>query len=177
MNEAASRTGWMGYVILLGMMGCGKSTVGRLLADALGVPFRDTDQILEYRLGRMIPQIFELYGEDAFRHHETSVLRGLDVEGGVLATGGGIVLKDENWVEFSRLGVTVFLDVKPERLIERLSASGRKRPLLSSEDWEERLRSIYAARRPLYERADFRVEIDQDEMETVAERVLKAVQG
>lgn len=166
----------MDGVILIGMMGSGKSTVGRALADMLDVPFQDTDMLLEHRLGRPIPQLFELYGEEAFRHHETSILTSLEPEGRVLATGGGIILKEENWVEFRRLGRTVFLDVPIELLQDRLEQSNRKRPLLQTENWEQKLAELYSFRRPLYERADLSVLIDEQPIETVAQRIFEVLQ-
>lgn len=167
----------MKSVILIGMMGSGKSTVGRALAELLGVPFQDTDMMLEHRLGRPIPQLFELYGEEAFRYHETSILKNLDLEGRVLATGGGIVLRPENWVEFARLGRSVFLDVPVELLETRLDQSSRKRPLLQTENWETKLRDLYASRRHLYERADVRVQVDEQPIEVIAERIRVALDG
>lgn len=164
-------------VILIGMMGSGKSTVGNMLAGLLGVPFQDTDQILEFRLGRHIPQLFQLYGEEAFRHHETAVLRSLDPAPRVLATGGGIVLKRENWLEFSRLGRTVFLDVPTELLAHRLELSNRKRPLLQTEDWLKKLSDLYDSRRPLYEQADLVVPITDGPISEVAEIIKQRLEG
>src|SRR5580658_4293007 len=121
--------------ILVGMMGAGKSSIGRLLAESTGRSFVDTDLILQQRLGRPISQIFQIYGEEAFRDHETSVLKGLEPSMSVISTGGGIVLRDENWAEFNRLGQTIFLDASIETLIGRLAVSKKKRPLLQVEDW------------------------------------------
>ena len=118
--------GW----ILLGMMGAGKSSIGRNLAEASHRPFLDTDLLLQNRLGRPVSQIFQVYGEATFRDHETSILRNLEPEPVVLATGGGIVLREENWTEMRRLGITVFLDAAFETLTERLARSKKKRPLL-----------------------------------------------
>lgn len=165
----------MARIVLLGMMGSGKSTVGRALAMRLNVPFRDTDQLLEYRLGRHIPQIFQLYGEDAFRSHETSVLRGLEPLDSVTATGGGIVLREENWPELRRLGTTVFLNAYPEVLIKRLDQSSRKRPLLAQDDWESKLRELLAKRLPLYQQADITVDVKDEEIESVVEEIIKCL--
>lgn len=166
-----------GAWILLGMMGAGKSTVGRALADALMVPFKDTDSILQYKLGRPIQQLFSLYGESTFRQHETAILKGLDREPCVLATGGGIILADENWTEFSRLGTTIFLDIRPEKLIERLQLSKRKRPLLQTEAWEEKFMEIYHARYPIYCRADIHYRLDPGGLEEAVEALEGLVKG
>lgn len=165
-----------GHWILLGMMGAGKSTVGKALAANLGIPFRDTDAILQNRLGRTISQMFRLYGEEAFREHETSVLRSLEREEGILATGGGIILRDENWVEFHRLGKTVFLDVDPEFLKGRLAQSRKKRPLLEREDWRDAFDSLLADRRERYLKADVVVKITDAPLEEVAEKVAARLQ-
>ena len=167
----------MGFVILVGMMGSGKSTVGRALAGLLEGSFFDTDMLLEQRLGRQASQLFTLYGEHAFRIHETKVLQSLQPERGVLATGGGIVLKEENWVEIRRLGTSVFLDVDPEVLKHRLTVTKRRRPILEVPEWEEKFADIVLVRRPLYEKADRRVEIGDEPLADVAERIFVMVQG
>lgn len=161
----------MALIILVGMMGSGKSTVGRELADLLGVPFIDADRLLERRLGRPVRQWFHVYGEEAFREHETLMLKGLDPEPGVLATGGGIVLREENWMEMRRLGTTVFIDVAPEVLKFRLTVTKRKRPLLEVPDWEQKFDDILASRRPLYERADIVVRVSDEDLSVVATRI------
>ena len=109
--------------ILLGMMGAGKSSVGRALAELSGREFVDTDILLQHRFGRPVHQIFEVYGEDAFRHHETSVLRSLEPSSIVLATGGGIVTRESNWSELGRLGATIYLNAGLSTLLSRLEAS------------------------------------------------------
>lgn len=167
----------MAWIILVGMMGSGKSTVGRLLAESLDVPFEDTDRLMQYRLGRPVHQLFSLYGEEAFRGHETALLRSLDVQDGVLATGGGMVLRDENWVEMRRLGKIVFLDVDPEIVKQRLAQSRRRRPLLEVENWEDRFTEILLSRRHLYEQADIRVEIDVDQFGAVVSKIQEALQA
>jgi shikimate kinase len=164
-------------VILIGMMGSGKSTVGKRLAELLGVAFFDTDRILEHRLGRPVSSWFAIYGENAFREHESNVLKSLEAGPGVLATGGGIVLRAENWEEFRRLGQTVFLDVDPDILKRRLTVTKRKRPLLDSPDWESRFDAIYAARRPVYCRADLCVPIYDEPLTDVAERLHEMLRG
>lgn len=166
-----------GLWILVGMMGAGKSTVGRLLAEALCLPFLDSDTLLQNRLGRSIPQIFSLYGEAAFRDHESSVLRCLERQPGVLATGGGIVLREENWEQFRRLGTTIFLDVPPSVLKERLRQSKRRRPLLEFEDWEDRFDKLYAARREFYLKADRCLSVQESSLEDTAAHLATLLGG
>ena len=157
--------------ILLGMMGAGKSSVGRALAELSEREFFDTDVLIQQRLGRTIPQIFEMYGEQNFRDHESSILAQMSAEATVLATGGGIVLRPENWIEMRRLGTTVFLDAKPEVIVNRLEQSRRKRPLLESADWKDRVISILAERRGLYEQADHIIPITEDSLQDAAIRL------
>jgi shikimate kinase len=153
-------------VILVGMMGSGKSVLGRALADELEVPFLDADRLFEHRLGSPVQRWFEKYGEQSFREHETLTLRLLEPQPAVLATGGGVVLRDENWDEMRRLGTTVFLDVPPQTIKQRLAVSKRKRPLLSHEDWEDRFDLIYASRRAQYERADIVVPMSAEAVDS-----------
>lgn len=167
----------MALIVLVGMMGSGKSTVGMELADLLGVPFLDTDKLLEARLGRPIRQWFQIYGEEAFREYETLMLRELDMTEGVLATGGGIVLRDENWLEMKRLGVIVFLDVQPDVLKHRLTNTKRKRPLLEVPDWEKRFDEILGSREPVYKRADFVVTVGEEDHSDVAIRIKELLLG
>lgn len=162
-------------VLMVGMMGSGKSTVGRKLATALGCEFEDTDNLIIARFGRPIDQVFRIYGEEAFREHEHSMLKGLEPKGRVLATGGGIVLREDNWVEMRRLGTVVHLHVSVESLIERLARSRRKRPLLQFPDWMDRYRNIYAARAQHYAKADITVEAHERSHDEVVLAIVNAL--
>lgn len=157
--------------ILIGMMGAGKSSVGRALAALTEREFIDTDLLLQSRLGRPIPQLFQIYGEGAFRDHETSILRSLNPGKFVLSTGGGIVTREASWKELRRLGTTVYLRSSVESLISRLEASKKKRPLLQVEDWPERVRKLLSERESLYEQADVVVDLDGLDVQSGAELV------
>jgi shikimate kinase len=157
------------------MMGAGKSSVGRALAELSGREFVDTDILLQHRFGRPVHQIFSLYGEDAFRHHETSVLRSLEPSPVVLATGGGIVTREANWTELRRLGTTIYLNAALDTLVARLEASKKKRPLLMAEEWPERVEKILEQRRKLYEQADLTIQVESEDVKSLAERVFEAV--
>ena len=159
------------------MMGSGKTTVGRILGSRLGVPFKDTDKMLQHTLGRPVHQIFRFYGEDAFRQHETRLLRDLKEEDCVLSTGGGTVIREENWPELRRLGTAVFLDVDLAVLKARLATAKKIRPLLEVPGWEDRLEELLAERRPMYERADIVLRLKDEDAETVAERLLEMTKG
>lgn len=157
--------------ILVGMMGAGKSSAARALGALAGRNVLDTDQLLQNRFGRSVAQIFGIYGEATFRQHETSILRGLEPAAQVLSTGGGIVLREENWDEMRRLGCIAYLEGSAATLAQRLRASKRRRPLLEVERWEERLEALLAERRPLYERADFRCAIDGRPLDAIVEEL------
>lgn len=159
------------------MMGAGKSSVGRALAELSEREFIDTDLILQHRLGRPIPQIFQIYGEDAFRDHETSVLRSIDPKPAVLSTGGGIVMRNANWVEMNRIGITIYLRSSFETLVSRLEASKKRRPLLELDEWKERVHELLRLREPLYEKADLTVNLENLDVPSAAARVLEALRS
>jgi len=161
--------------VLIGMMGSGKSTVGRLLAETSGREFLDTDQAIQYKMGRSISQIFSVYGESTFRDHETLALKSLMPGNSVIATGGGVVLRQENWTEMHRLGLIIYLKSSKENLISRLEASKRKRPLLETEDWKLNFADILEKRHLLYESADITVTVDGLEMPEIVNLILQNV--
>lgn len=160
--------------ILLGMMGSGKTTVGQLLARKADRLFWDTDSLLQAKLGRPVSQLFHVYGEEAFRSHETALLASLEPAAAVLSTGGGIVVRPENWQHLRRLGHTVYVRVAPEVLKSRLKRSKRRRPLLWREDWQDRIDEILAERHELYEQADETVDIGNEGHDEVVEALHRA---
>jgi shikimate kinase len=163
--------------ILIGMMGAGKTSVGRRLAELSEREFVDTDLLLQNRLGRTISQIFQVYGGPAFRDHETSVLRGLSAGPYVLATGGGIVVRPENFEIMRGIGRVIYLKATLQTLVERLEASKKKRPLLADEEWESRLEELLDIRMPHYQAADVSIEVDGLSVDEVARRVFEAVRA
>ena len=137
-------------VVLIGPMGAGKSTIGRLLARELGYRFLDSDRIIEERCGANIPWIFDVEGEDGFRQRETSMLEELSNEvGTVLATGGGAVMRAENHGLLKKNAVVVYLKTSIDQQVER-TRKDRNRPLLQNDDPEGVLRRLFAIRDPLY---------------------------
>lgn len=164
-------------VYLVGMMGCGKSAVGRPLAEALGYRFLDADTALEGVAGRTVSEIFASDGEEGFRELETAVLGQLSAwHSLVVATGGGVVTRPQNWGHL-RQGVVVWLDAPAERLLARLRQDATERPLLNSTDPEARLRTLLAQRLPLYGQADLRIQQGDEAAREVAEQVLAALPG
>jgi len=137
-------------IILVGLMGAGKTTVGRLLAKRMGKRFVDSDHEIEARTGVTIPVIFEIEGEVGFRKREAMVIEDLSRESGlVLATGGGAVLSAENRLALQAGGFVVYLCAQPELLYAR-TRNDRNRPLLQVADPLARLRDLFVQRDPLY---------------------------
>jgi len=137
-------------IVLIGPMGAGKSTIGRLLAAKLGLDFVDTDHEIEQRTGADIPWIFDVEGEAGFREREHNVL--VDMLGRkdiVLATGGGIVVRDENRKCLQAVSSVIFLVASLDQLAER-TFKDKKRPLLQVADPRAKLQSILEEREPLY---------------------------
>ncbi len=161
-------------IYLVGLMGAGKTTIGRQLARRLGRRFLDSDHEIEARTGVSIPTIFEIEGEDGFRRREAHTIGELIEESGiVLATGGGVVLNPDNRSALRESGWVVYLDVPPEMLFER-TRNDRNRPLLRVEDPLRRLRELYAQRDPLYrETAHFIVEGARMPASNVVSHVLR----
>jgi shikimate kinase len=137
-------------IVLIGMMGAGKSVVGRCLQRRTKLVLLDTDDIVALKFGISIPEIFSHYGEQAFREAETQALRELTtMEQAIIVTGGGIVLREENVDFLKRFGVLVWLDGKEATLFERASQAGT-RPLLQGENPREAFAQMIQARLPLY---------------------------
>jgi shikimate kinase len=157
---------------LVGMMGTGKSAVGRPLAEALGYRFIDADTVLEQAAGRTIPDIFASDGETGFRALETAVLGQISSwHSLVVATGGGVVTRPENWGHMHQ-GVVVWLDAPAKLLLQRLSADPTPRPLMQAADPAARLETLLAERRPLYAQADLTIHQAGEAPEAVATQVL-----
>jgi shikimate kinase len=163
-----------GNLFLVGLMGAGKTTVGRLLARRLKLRFYDSDQEIERRCGVKIPVIFEIEGEAGFRSREQQVIAELAIqEGIVLATGGGAVLADENRRHLSSGGTVVYLNARPEDLYERVRQD-RHRPLLATADPLARLRELHAERDPLYRAlADLVIDTGAQSVQLLARELLE----
>ncbi|MGN1085261.1 MAG: shikimate kinase [Lachnospiraceae bacterium] len=141
-------------IVLIGFMGCGKSTVGKKLANALQYRFLDTDALIEETCQKEISRIFAEDGEAAFRQAETDTLRGLkkEAEHCVIATGGGMPMREENARYLREIGTVIFLEAEIETILERLQ-DDTQRPLAAGEDREQRLKKLYAERLPVYRAA------------------------
>ena len=162
---------------LVGMMGAGKSAVGRPLARALGYRFIDADTSLAQAAGCPIPEIFAEAGEEGFRALESAVLDQLaGWHSLVVATGGGVVTRPVNWGHLHQ-GVVIWLDAPEAVLLARLEADPTPRPLLADADPAGRLSQLLAERRPLYAQADLHILQGMESPEGVAARVLEALPG
>jgi shikimate kinase len=152
-----------GNLFLVGMMGAGKTTLGRQLARRLSKRFLDADHELEARLGVPIPTIFEIEGETGFRDREQAMIDELShLSNIVLATGGGAVMRAESRARLKENGTVLYLHAEPETLWQRLRSS-RNRPMLQTGDPRNRLVELYHLRDPLYrEVADHVIESDRD---------------
>jgi shikimate kinase len=137
-------------IYLIGLMGAGKSTVGRMLAKRLGKTFFDSDHEIEKRCGVKIPTIFEMEGEEGFRKRESAVIKDLtQMQDIVLATGGGSVLLSENRTYLHENGYVVYLRANPHELWVR-TRNDKGRPLLNTADPQKKLRELFEIRDPLY---------------------------
>lgn len=160
-------------IVLIGLPGSGKSTVGKQLARRLQLPFFDSDQIIEGRLGCSIRTYFEREGEDSFRDLEESELDGLSqLSSGVLSTGGGAVLRPINRRRLNERGQVVYLRSSPEELFRRLKHDVN-RPLLQVADPLARLRELFTQRDPLYrETAHFVLETGRPSVSTLVNMIV-----
>ncbi|MEW2915099.1 shikimate kinase [Leisingera sp. JC11] len=163
-------------IVMVGMMGAGKTAVGRALAARLGAPFLDSDHEIEAAANMTIPEIFARDGEPFFRQKERQVIaRLLEEERGVLSTGGGAFLAEENRQVITAKGVSVWLNADLEVLWNRVRHRDT-RPLLRTADPRATLSNLYHERVPLYAKADVSVVSDgQASIETMVDRVLEAL--
>jgi shikimate kinase len=160
-------------IYLIGMMGSGKTSTGRPLAKRLGYGFVDADAVIEQVSGCTIPEIFEREGEEGFRLIESQVLNAISQRHSlVVATGGGVVTKPENWGQLHS-GIVVWLDVDRAQLIERLRDDSTQRPLLQQPNPGAALDTLLQQRRPLYGEADLTVVIKDESPDAVADGILQ----
>jgi shikimate kinase len=145
-------------IVLVGLMGAGKSTIGRRLAQRLGLAFVDADAEIEQAAGKSVPDIFQDHGEVYFREGERKVIARL-LESGpqVLATGGGAYMNEDTRRNIARLGISVWLKADVSLLMKRVRRRDN-RPLLKAEDPEGIMRDLIEARYPVYSQADITVE-------------------
>lgn len=164
----------MHNLILVGPMGAGKSTIGRLLAKELRIPFKDSDKEIEHRTGADIPWIFDVEGEPGFREREQAMIAELcALDGVVIATGGGAVLRETNRAILKAGGQVIYLFTSIEQQLGRTSRD-RNRPLLQTSNPEKVLVDLMSVRDPLYrEIADLIIETDERPPRIVVQEILE----
>jgi shikimate kinase len=162
-------------IYLIGLMGAGKTTIGRQLARALQLPFYDSDKAIEESTGVDIPTIFEFEGEEGFRNREQKMIQQLTALSGiVLATGGGAVLRTENRQCLQENGFVVYLYCSVDKILERTKRD-TQRPLLKSDDPRARVEQLYAERESLYKScANFEVNTGDLQSKSVVKAILRA---
>jgi shikimate kinase len=162
-------------LVLVGLMGAGKSAIGKLVASELGIPFIDSDHEIE-RVSRMtIPELFEKYGEPEFRKLENRVIKRLLRSGPrVLSTGGGAFMNDDTRASIKAAGLSLWLDADLETLWERVIKRDN-RPLLKTENPKQTLENLMIARYPTYALADLSVKSRDVKKDVVAAEVIAAV--
>lgn len=170
----------MNNIILIGYMGCGKTTIGKHLARIGRYSFVDTDEEIEVQQGRSISDIFSTDGEEAFRGMETTYLEQLLAkkrEGMVLSTGGGMPLREQNRMLLQQLGTVVYLKTRPETVYNRIKGD-TKRPLLQCENPIARIEEMLEKRVPIYsEVACYTIETDNLKQGEIAELICKFVKN
>lgn len=159
-------------VVLVGMMGAGKTVLGRMLASTLGWEYLDTDAVVEQRAGIGIPEIFERYGEQKFREAERNALDEVLGKGPcVISTGGGLYADPSSREKIRAAALSVWLDVEPEILWERLKDSAG-RPLLETQDPKRTLFDLLEKRSPAYAEADIRLPVGAEPPQETLQKLL-----
>lgn len=161
---------------LIGFMGCGKSVIGRALANKMNYRFIDCDIEIQKRANMTIPHIFEKYGEDYFRKLEKSFIRDLaTAEKTVISTGGGVIKNSENIDNLKKNSILIYLKAKPRKLYKN-TMYDHNRPLLDTPDRLGRIKELLQQREPLYLRhADIIINIDALEINEAADEIIKSI--
>ncbi len=158
-------------VALIGFMGAGKTSVGRLVAEHLGFEFLDTDELIQSRAGRTIADIFAKEGEPAFRALEKQVVQELSARTKtVISTGGGLPTDPENLAALKSYALVVCLWASPEKIWERVRHQSH-RPLLHDADPQKKIRELLAAREPFYKQADVLINTDLRSVREAAQQI------
>ncbi len=160
-------------IYLIGLMGAGKTTIGRQLAKALQLPFYDSDKAIEEQTGVDIPTIFEYEGEEGFRMREQKMVQELtQLNGVVMATGGGAVIKEANQKALKENGFVVYLQCSVDKILQRTKRD-TQRPLLVTENPRERIEKLFAQRQSLYiDCSDFTIETSSMQSKMVVQKIL-----
>lgn len=167
----------MGNLILVGFMGTGKSAVGKLLARRLSRPFVDLDRKIEKEAGGSIPKIFAAEGEAGFREREARAVReAAELKEHVIATGGGVMLREENIRLLKKSGKLICLTANADAILQRTLATLPSRPLLAGYEPRERVEELLKLRAPFYAQADVTIDTSDKSVDQVAEEILRSIQ-
>lgn len=163
-------------IFLVGPMGAGKSTIGKMLADRTNREFIDTDSVIVEKTGVEIDLIFEIEGEEGFRKRESRLIKELTaLDNIVLATGGGAVLDPENRKYLQQRGTVIYLQATAEQLYER-TAKDRKRPLLNTNDRLGRIKELLEVREPLYRQiASAEISTDGKSVKQIVDKLYRKI--
>tara|TARA_Y100001970_G_scaffold133377_1_gene164406 strand:+ start:1570 stop:2127 length:558 start_codon:yes stop_codon:yes gene_type:complete len=162
-------------IFLIGMMACGKSHTGPKLSELLRYKYIDLDQLIENIAKKTINEMFNDYGEQEFRKLETNCLKEtIKIPSLVISTGGGIVTKPENW-GILRQGIVIWIDTNQEVALKRLKNDLENRPLLQREDLSNLYSKIFQSRKNLYAQADLRIEVNNEDVDQVAKKIIYAI--
>ncbi len=165
-------------IYLIGLMGAGKTTIGRHLAKALQLPFYDSDKAIEEQTGVDIPTIFEYEGEDGFRVREQNMIQELSqLKGIVLATGGGVILKESNRKLLKENGFVVYLQCSIDKILQRTKRD-TQRPLLHTDNPRKKIETLFSQREEFYlSCADFKIETSAMQSKMVVQQILNEFQS
>lgn len=161
-------------IILIGFMGAGKTSVGKTLAQKTGLKLLDTDKLIEKQERTTISRIFETQGEEAFRTAETNLLKSLleKKSTAIISVGGGLPLKEENQTLLKKLGLVVYLRIRPDTVLKRLKGD-TTRPLLQGGDVKQKVTALLTYRAPIYQKAaHITIDADHKTLNQIAEEIL-----
>ena len=163
-------------IFIIGSMGSGKTSIGKILAKNNHLSFLDTDHEIIRGCGYSIPDIFEKFGEEHFRNLETEQLRKMDtIENHVISTGGGIVLKDDNKKLMKSLGLIIFLDINIDSQVDRVK-NRKNRPLLDNKNLKDNLLSLKKIRDPIYKKiSNYIIDVSGKERNQVINEIQKII--
>lgn len=162
-------------IVLVGLMGCGKTSIGKRLAKKLELPFHDSDQEVETAAGCPLKEIFDVFGEETFRSGEYRVItRLLDQSVHILATGGGSFMDERTRVKVKERAISVWLNADLETLVARVSRRS-DRPLLTDGNQREVLEQLIGERYPVYQEADIHVPTFDEPTSSTVDRVIEAI--
>lgn len=166
-------------IILIGYMGCGKTTLGKKLSYRERIALLDTDKMIEKKQDMTVSEIFEVKGEEAFRQMETDCLKEIlgYMDRYIISVGGGLPMREENRKLLKKLGCVIYLRAKPDTIYGRLK-NDITRPLLQGDDPEKKIKEMLIVRGPVYEQAaDAVIDVDEKGYEAIMKEILEKVKG